>query len=771
MKKITVVLGLMFLSFDLAFASYNVGILDVFPRQSSTSAILASLSEKLNSPSIKSVVIGKDDLQGKNGSMFALYDCVLVRGDANLTKEDVEALHAFAKAGKELVFLGKVDFESIVYPNKDAMRDLSSLSYFATAFFGDYMAYDLEDVSSIKYYKQGYVKSSFDMEGSFSGTQATSAVFLKESVLVPLLKAKNKYGRDVGNVGSMTFHYNGPFAGGTWILFGVEQDSFYANPKFSALLKDVLKSVSDKRNIRNISKKNLNDPHRKIKIKSPAMPKLTIKDGHFYKPDGSRFFIIGSNFFDSLYGFYSNDTHWDVDLLEADFKRMSEAGINAVRVYGASRFASKAHPERLDALVESARRYKIYILPNIIDHSQYFLTKKAMQDEIVRMVTALKGYNVFLGYDLQNEPYAWKLKDLKDGGVTLGEKYPGWKDWGKYYEFANFKKDSTWTTTFPDFQGDSLPIPEDPILKKALSDTNSIMATWIDWYYEAIRSVDKEKYITVGYNTVLDTLPANKRLDFVSHHCYELPTDYKSIMDNVTTLDRLRRVWPDRPITIGEFAYSGGYVLPDGDYIDIYTQALGEVLHYLYALANDFDGVMRWETCELSRAGQYRLQVWNRDKSYGHNVRERRFGMYYPDGSYSGRPKPVVHGLKFLRKYVDAGNLGGVIAVKPGTTRFGTVYEYSNDNALFVGDVKYESEKLSFNSNKAANVMLTWNKNEIEVLATCDVEVVINTKEILKNKRAKAGKLRISGDFGSFEKLSEGKIKIMLLEGNSIKIK
>jgi len=771
MKRITVFLVAATLLVDFAFASYNVGVLDVYPKESTTSKMLASLSESLSSTKIKSVVMDKDDLHGKNGSLFAVYDCIVVRGDANLSKEDIVDLHSFAVEGKSLVFLGKVNFENTVYPQKDAIKDVSSLSYFATGFFGDYMAYDLKDISSVKYHKQDYVKSSFEVEGSFSGTQAVSAIFLKESVLVPLLKAQNKYGRDVGSVGSVTFHYNGPFTGGAWVLFGVDQDAFYANPKFAGFLRDVIESVSDKSKTHQALMKSLNDPYRKIKITSPAMPKLTIKDGHFYKPDGSQFFIIGANFFDSLYACYGNDSHWDFDLLEADFKRMSGAGINAVRIYGASRFVSKTNPERFDALVEFARRYKIYILPNIIDHSDYYMTKKAMQEEIVRMVSALKGYNVFLGYDLQNEPYSWKLKDLKDGEVTLGEKYPGWKDWGKYFEFANFKKGSNWTTTFPDFKGDSLPIPKDPVLKKALEDTNSIMATWIDWYYEAIRSVDKEKYITVGYNTVLDTLPANKRLDFVSHHCYELPTDYKSVMDNITTLDRLRALWPNRPVTIGEFAYSSGDILPDGDYIDIYTQAVGETLHYLYALANDYDGVMRWETCELSKAGQYRLQSWWREKSYDYNFRQRLFGMYYPDGSYAGRPKPIVHALNFLRKYVDAGNLGGKIAVTPGKTRFGTVYEYINDNALFVGNVEYDSEKLSFKSDKAANVMLVWNKKEIEAVATCDLEVTINAKEILKNKRASTGKLKISGDVGRFEVLKNGKFKIILLEGKSIKIK
>jgi hypothetical protein len=68
MKKITVSLMAATLLVDYALASYNVGVLDVYPKQSSTSRMLTSLSERLNCSSIKSVVVDKDDLHGKNGS-------------------------------------------------------------------------------------------------------------------------------------------------------------------------------------------------------------------------------------------------------------------------------------------------------------------------------------------------------------------------------------------------------------------------------------------------------------------------------------------------------------------------------------------------------------------------------------------------------------------------------------------------------------------------------------------------------------------------------
>ena len=108
MKRITVFLVAATLLADFAFASYNVGVLDVYSKESTTSKMLVSLSESLSSTKIKSVVMDKDDLHGKNGKLFAMCDCIVVRGDADLSKEDIIALHSFAVGGKELIFLGKV---------------------------------------------------------------------------------------------------------------------------------------------------------------------------------------------------------------------------------------------------------------------------------------------------------------------------------------------------------------------------------------------------------------------------------------------------------------------------------------------------------------------------------------------------------------------------------------------------------------------------------------------------------------------------------------
>lgn len=61
-------------------------------------------------------------------------------------------------------------------------------------------------------------------------------------------------------------------------------------------------------------------------------------------------------------------------------------------------------------------------------------------------------------------------------------------------------------------------------------------------------------------------------------------------MTNMTTFDRLAKVWPNKPVTLGEFGYSNGIVIPDGSYLDLHSSAVTEMISFLYPLAHDYEG-------------------------------------------------------------------------------------------------------------------------------------------------------------------------------------
>ncbi len=147
---------------------------------------------------------------------------------------------------------------------------------------------------------------------------------------------------------------------------------------------------------------------------------------------------------------------------------------------------------------------------------------------------------------------------------------------------------------------------------------------WLKVQIAAIREVDRNHLITVGHNTALTVLPANQQLDFVSEHIYARPYSYANVMENLTTLDRLAKRWPDRPITLGEFGYSNGIKLSDG-YLDDQTSAVGEMTHYLYALAHGYDGVKKWMLCDWPLAIMKRYGDW--DRGLETRIYDERFGL------------------------------------------------------------------------------------------------------------------------------------------------
>ncbi|MHC4202638.1 MAG: hypothetical protein ACYSU0_21810, partial [Planctomycetota bacterium] len=411
---------------------------------------------------------------------------------------------------------------------------------------------------------------------------------------------------------------------------------------------------------------------------------------------------------------------------------------------------------------EFARRYGVYILPSLIGHTEYFLDRDAMQGEARRIAGLLAEESAVLGYDLQNEPYWHKLAAIRHEGTTLGKMFPhgkGWRDYQRKLEVAP----RDWTTTFPGLGG-RLPVPTDPRLRRAFDSVNGIYGSWIKWQIEAVRSVDRTHPITVGYNTIFDCLPANEPLDFVSHHCYELPESHRDLVVNVTTMDRLKKVWPHRPITLGEFAYSSGDVVR-GEYLDVDSQAVGEIAHYLYALANGYDGVMKWQLCDWAPANQARQATWRRKDPEAKRIRERRFGMYYADGTPEGRPKPIVHATRFLREYVDHGGMDGRLELKEGATAIGTVYVYENDNALFVGNRAWDSPRLSFRARSPANVMLTWREGMLKVMSSADATITITPALFVEGIGT-----RLTGRIGR-TRVEGGRLEIEILAGEMIEIR
>jgi hypothetical protein len=374
-------------------------------------------------------------------------------------------------------------------------------------------------------------------------------------------------------------------------------------------------------------------------------------------------------------------------------------------------------PQKLAALKECARRYGLYLLVVVVDHTD-LKTREELAERSTQVAQAFRDEPMLLGYDLQNEPYAYRLAEIRDGDQTLGERYPLWRRWGEYEVWAGLQMAGNFTS-FPGLRG---PLPRDGEWGPVLNATSGLFADWIRWQTEAIRAVDVVHPISVGFNTIFACLPGVAGLDFVSYHAYQPPVDYDGVMRNLTTLDRLRLVWPDRPITLGEFGYTNGLALSDG-WLDLHTSALGEFLHYLYAYAHGFDGCMKWalndHPLELSR----QQCTWMPADDLPQHIDQGRYGLFWSDGTAEARPKPLVYALRFFRDWLEAGGDRGELTVVKAGTRIGTGYIFRAARARFVGDLSYAEPGFAFEAPQAANVLLRWDDRQARLVATADAIV------------------------------------------------
>jgi hypothetical protein len=517
----------------------------------------------------------------------------------------------------------------------------------------------------------------------------------------------------------------------------------------------------------------------------------------FLTPDGKPLFLIGANYLGpsdrtcQLGGGY-----WDPNLLEADFRRAHEAGINCFRIWVAYR---ESDPARRDAVKQVARKYGIYLVLHVGDSQ----AKLEDTQTVLRGIAGnWKDEPMVLGYDLINEPYVGTAAAPTLGGeksplikLRPYERYadkidkawvdravkerpawpqvPGWlKDeddvrqiYAAYSLFSKYTDPFTGVgASYSTFPALKTLLPLDGEFGDFARALNASFERWIGAQVEAIRAVDRNHSIAVGYNTILSALPANHQLDFVSEHVYQSPTSYENVVENVTTLDRLAKLWPHQPTTLGEFGYSNGIRMPGGT-LDLHTSAVGETMHYLFALANGHSGCTKWVLCDWPTPMQRDNCGWMGQGS----TYEERFGLYYYDGTPQGGPKPIVPALRFLSEYIAAGGSGGKMTISPGKTSTGAVYVYEAPRAVFVGDIAYRSPRLEFETvgSKPANVMLTWDGKSIRMMSTCDARVRVQASGFVPGLGTGA---KVTGKVGSVRQ--EGKwLAVEMLEGETVAIR
>ncbi len=693
--------------------------------------------------------------------------------------------------GDNLIWVGEIGAAKTDMPLSDTVfPDKPQLPL-----YGDYEPYDLGDaLSAFAYSEQHVLPKNIRIMERFTGTSAVGFGLANKSSSIPLLEAKDAYGRYRGWALGMLVNYGGKYQGSCCVFSGITTQSFYRNSSFIDAIAESLKAIRDR-----------NPVLQALRSSAAAMktlPRLTTRAPksflrlssdrcHFIQADGSKLFMTGCNYL----GCESRFCQLTLSSLEEDFRRAHLAGVNVFRIWVGSSDPDGSHR---DAIRECARKYGIYLIHQI---GAVGVNGEEVMAKASETASYWRDEPMVLGYDLQNEPYLGTIAPIRFDGkpspllqLQPFEKYaskidrnwvetqvrqrPAWPQilgtpdedelrnlYAAYWIFdrwiSDFMNSTDDSSTFPKLNGQ---IPLTGEWEDFAVAVNETFAQWIERVGGAVRRADPNHFITVGYNTCLSCLPCNKHLDFVSQHVYEKPTNLTNVLKNVTTMDRLSVAWPNQPIALGEFGYTNGIQVGNG-YLDIYTSSVGEMIHYLHSYAQGYGGCLKWMLIDLPAPIVRDNIPWLTPDNYY----EERFGIYWDDGTPQGRPKPIARALAFLRLYAEKDGDRGELEIVASNNPIGTAYRFQSRDALFIGDTKYDSAFLSFRShtNKPGNIMLFRDGDAILFLSTVDATVQINPSQWSGSPRGIKGD--ITGNTGERRKNGD-RITLEVLEGEPLRI-
>ncbi|MGQ9506215.1 MAG: beta-galactosidase [Thermogutta sp.] len=313
-----------------------------------------------------------------------------------------------------------------------------------------------------------------------------------------------------------------------------------------------------------------------------------LSDGRRFIPWGVNYFRPGTGWAPQLW------KKFDVNETRNDFRRMQQLGINCVRVfltYGS--FFSE--PDRLDEtglakfdqFLEIAEEFKIYVHPTGPDHWEGLppfarrdrIASREALEAVCRFWTLFaaryQGRSVIFAYDLLNEPSVpWESPSL------VAE----WNRWlaARYGSLDNLSR--AWSVPAESIAWGQVSAPDATRPSPQLLDyqlfREEIADTWTSRQVEAIKTVDPEALVTVGFIqwSVPVLLPGPRSysafrpqrqarfLDFLEVHFYPLALgfyEYRDTKDELANLAYLHAVVGEvakagKPVVLAEFGWYGG---------------------------------------------------------------------------------------------------------------------------------------------------------------------------------------------------------------------
>ncbi len=427
----------------------------------------------------------------------------------------------------------------------------------------------------------------------------------------------------------------------------------------------------------------------------------------FLSPDGRPLFAWGINYVGPTHQAWQmwTDAQFNPTLIEQDFTRASQLGLNTVRLFiqpPLRQDVLAGNFRKLDLAVDLARRHGLYVILTFTDYVDANLA--SVTDVETRIARHFRDEPAILAYDLKNEPqfdlialsiypdrpaalqtdalvgiYGERIaaadipayrqtaegRQLVPPRLTDTEAYIYINNYRYYREFLDAA--TAWVGLHPDLTTlDYMDSPNSIKWHPLFGAMDDTLRRWITVQRDAIRAVDPNHLLTLAYsNMVLAKLSANRLLDFQAPHRF-VATGMANLQRTLEMLTNLRHTFPGSAFMLEEFGYSNEEGLQPGTApVPQTVTADLETALWLYLYSNGYAGGAKW--------------VLNNYPA-GENASQNAFGLYTDDQ----QPKIAAYALSTLTPYLaiapDAGTFQGLGADNAG----GVHFDYSATGARVV---------------------------------------------------------------------------------------
>lgn len=470
-------------------------------------------------------------------------------------------------------------------------------------------------------------------------------------------------------------------------------------------------------------------------------------------PDGKPFFVLGvdyQGYFDRAWHMWQ-DSLFDLDLIARDLRKAKSSGFNAIRVFVQHPLADDIRSgnfDKLDRLLSEAEQVGLAVLLGLNDIRSLDLVAVAEMDALI--AGHLRDSPVLLGYELESRPVFYNLAAarypegihaplqtdalIQHYGERVSRSQAGQRqqaghipshlspDLAYYYAnalqlFLEFDRAATdWSKRENGNLLHYLTSTDAARWRHLIHVLDATLSAWLTARLESLRAADSRHLVTVGWHWPhFAGLPANRALDFLQFHHYGA-LSLAGLQQTRDYLQGLRRIFPDRPILLGEFGCSNASG-PD----PVLSKPVAPSLTALYEAAL---------LCSLQADGMAGGFKWmlNDVADAEFNQWQANLGVF----EVGDQPKPVHDLILRLADLWDEFPEAGTVRLLRDVDT-GMAYRYTLPGSLVVGGGSYQDGLLAWKSQsgRPAHLFVNWNGGEIILEATGRGHVVLEPASLV----------------------------------------